>query len=364
MNKRGSIIIIVMLVLSLIGTVTMQLVRRTTVHTHFDVVMRNREKAKMLAMGGLNLAITQLTTRPEEQKHVENGKEKAQDPAIKERRTFLARILPNLNIGQRYALTAEHDGLEGELKLFLMSEDGKININKIFDYKKGEFRKEYQPWLSSLQLGESGVRGEFAKNLAQFLHKRGRPLDDISELLNFDDLQDLPLFYEPPKPLKKDEQPVESLALSDVFTIHSNRRTVEPWLLSNSLCSLFGLRRREDGDAQKRKDAFKKAAEGYTLGMGRDWPGHFNVLQHLYEKELRDLGRMQGLFSKEFDPTVFTVLSSGTVHAVEARLLAVLVKEVVKHKDPEAKQGAKTPDAKPKQQRPTITYRVAKLYWL
>ncbi len=359
MNKRGSIIIIVMLVLSLIATVTMQLVRRTTVHTHFDKVVRNREKAKMLALGGLNLAIAQLTTKPQEESRVERGKEKGEQPVVKERRAFLERVLPLLNTWQTFALDATEDGLAGELKLCLMSEDGKININKIFDYKKGEFRKEYVPWLASLQIGEDNMRGEFAKNLAKFLADRGRPLDDISQLLNFDDLQTLPLYYEPPKPLKQGQEPNGALALSDLFTIHSNRRTVEPWLLSNGMCALFGLRQRSAGDATRRGDAFKKAAQGYKPGMGRNWQENFSILQHIYEKQPQALPRLQELFSKEFDSTVFTVLSSGSVQAVEARLLAVLVKHTIR---PQKEQGEATKPTT--QQRPTTTYRVAKLYWL
>ena len=94
MNKRGSIIIIVLLVLSLIATLTMQLVRRATVHTHFDKVVLNREKAKMLALGGLNLAISQLTVKPDEDK---TKVTKDEDPVVLRRKKMLERILPTLN---------------------------------------------------------------------------------------------------------------------------------------------------------------------------------------------------------------------------------------------------------------------------
>lgn len=356
MNKQGSIVIIVLLVLSLIATLTMQLVRRATVHTHFDKVVLNREKAKMLALGGLNLAIAQLTVKPQEDK-VQVKKD--EDPVVARRKKMLERILPSLNTWQTFELDTTHDGLAGEVKLCLMSEDGKININHIFDFKTGEFRKEYLPWLQGLQLGDkNATKGEFAKNLAKFLKERGRMLDDISQLYALDDVQRLSLYYEPPKPLKKDEEADGAIALSDLFTVNTHRRTVEPWLLSNALCTLFDLRSRQDGDATKRKDGFKKAIDGYKKGMGRNWQENFSVLQHIYEKQPRALPRLVELFSKEFDPTVFTVLSSGTVQTVEARLLAVLVREVVKQKKSQDEQD------KPKTSAPKHTYRVAKLYWL
>lgn len=363
MKKQGSIVIIVLLVLSLIATLTMQLVRRATVHTHFDKVVLSREKAKMLALGGLNLAIAQLTVKQEGDAHVERGKEKGEDPVVLQRKKLLQRVLPTLNTWQKFPLDAMHDGLAGELKLCLMSEDGKININEIFDFKTGEFRKEYQPWLQGLQLGEgSAGRGDFAKNLAKFLKERGRKLDDISQLYALDDVQRLSLYYEPPVPLKQGEGPDGAIALSDLFTVNTRRRTVEPWLLSNALCTLFDLRPRQADDATKRKDAFKKAVDGYKKGMGRNWQENFNIVQHVYEKQPRALPRLAELFSKEFDPTVFTVLSSGTVQTVEARLLAVLVRHVVKPEKTKEERTAATKQTE--QQRPTITYRVAKLYWL
>ena len=371
MKKQGSIVIIVLLVLSLIATPTTQLVRRATVHAHFDKVVLNREKAKMLALGGLNLAISQLTVKPDDDKA---RIEKEEDPVVARRKKLLEKILPALNTWQTYELDAVHDGLAGQIKLCLMCEDGKININEIFDFKTGEFRKEYVPWLQGLQLGEgSGAKGDFAKNLAKFLKERGRKLDDISELYALDDVQRLSLYYQPPAPLKQgdpayakasaDRQPGgEAIALSDLFTVNTHRRSVEPWLLSNALCTLFGVRTRQADDATTRKDAFKKAIGGYKKGLGRNWQENFSVLQHIYESRPRALPRLAELFSKEFDPTVFTVLSSGTVQTVEARVLAVLVREVLKQDKPkDAPVGAIKQNS---QQRPIITYRVAKLYWL
>ena len=356
MKKQGSIVIIVLLVLSLIATLTMQLVRRATVHTHFDKVVLNREKAKMLALGGLNLAIAQLTIKPDDDK-VQVKKD--EDPVVARRKKLLERVLPSLNTWQTFTLDATHDGLAGEVKLCLMSEDGKININEIFNFKTGEFRKEFVPWLQGLQLGEgNGAKGDFAKNLAKFLKERGRKLDDISELYALDDVQRLSLYYTPPVPLKKDEVPDGAIALSDLFTVNTRRRTVEPWLLSNALCTLFDVRPRQADDATKRKDAFKKAIAGYKKGLGRNWQENFSVLQHIYESRPRALPRLAELFSKEFDPTVFTVLSSGIVQTVEARLLAVLVRHVVKQETPKDEQVKQTKST------PQYTYRVAKLYWL
>ena len=137
----------------------------------------------------------------------------------------------------------------------------------------------------------------------------------------------LALFYNPPeRPLKKVSTPERLIALSDLFTIWTSTAAIEPWLLSDVTCLLWGLRRPQWNDDQKLKETFKKAISQFKKDLGTKWSENWNVLAPIYGKT-PNFNVIQKILSQQFDPTVYTVISSGKVHDVQQKLLAVLVKK-------------------------------------
>ena len=140
-NKQNSFVLLFTLsIMTLITALTFQLMRNVFVGTNFDKIMIDREYAEMIALGGIEVAMAQLQIKPPKNKKPDEPL--SEDEKTKGIKTFLKRILPNLNRWQVFELTEQKDGIDGTLKISISSEDGKININKLIDQQKKTIKPE------------------------------------------------------------------------------------------------------------------------------------------------------------------------------------------------------------------------------
>lgn len=390
MKRTGSIVIFALMMLSLIAIVTEQLIRSTIIGTSFIKTMIDREHAEMLALGGINVAIAQLNKglvadKKEEKKDKaakEGREETAEEKKIGEgekgeltaMQKFIYHLLSHLNRWQVFRLSSVHDGIDGEVRICLSSEHGKININEAFDFKKNEFKKEYEAMLKTLEIPGKLPLGEFHKRMVEFLKKRGKKLYDVSELTNISNVEVMDIFYHPPqKPQKRQSaEPNSSIYLNDVFTLWTDDAKLDPLVFSDALCAIFGLRRPRATDPHFMKEEFKKIAAAFKKEWGADWDGNWKFLQPIYGEKPKALEPMKDIFSKSFNSKVYSVLSYGKVNNVEQRVLAI-VKEVEEKpaqekKGAEAKKEQETPE-KPAQEKEAKKekkryFKIIRIYWL
>lgn len=397
MKKRsqGFIIIFALMMVSLIVFLTQQLVNGVLVSSNFVSIVTQREQAKMLALSGIHIATKQLLDldkkpKSKEKEHEEKAasahegdqpgenKDGMADTSKKNPhdKKFFEQILPFLNRWRVFAFDEKRDGFAAELRICLTCEEGKININEAFDFKKQEFKKEYGALLKSLEIKGKLQAGELAEKLQGFLAKRSRKLEDISELAEIPSCKNLDIFHKPPEPPAKKgdpDMPSINLALSDIFTIWTNSQEINPLLFSNGLCAMFTLRQPLATDPEKMRKQFKQFQKHFKPEFARDWDAHWEVLQPLYQKKPPFFKDMQGIFSKEFGPRTYSVISYATVGKVTQRVLAI-VKKVEKKQAPKKsassadEQPQTTPDAKePKEEEdkgPKFEMKVLRLYWV
>ncbi len=282
-NRSGYIMIFTLLIVGAVMMIVTYVGHRGSFYLPFSHMLFAREKAEMLAFGGIQVAIAQLSQVDKENqsssaKATENKTEdKSADTSKKEtgaasEQSFLLRILPTLNRWQEFDLKENVDGVDGQIKICLMCEEGKINLNRIIDFKKNEFKGNDQPARQSPGEGGSGwkaIMQELCKsiekltksdNLFPVLEKIVKDakyeFNDATELITrkeFASFKDT-LFYEPPTQKKRD-----TLYLTDIFTVWSSSEKIEPWLFSDSINALLGLPRVEVDDIKKRKEQ----AEGW-----------------------------------------------------------------------------------------------------
>ena len=138
-----------MLILSIITLLTQQLVRSVFIGYTFSSSQLLANQARTLALGGVQLAISQLDMNNKSDKKDEHKKE---DPKESKLKNFLTRILPNINRWQSFELKDELDGIEGQIDFCISCENGKININKAFDFKKLEFKEDYKKLFKGLEI--------------------------------------------------------------------------------------------------------------------------------------------------------------------------------------------------------------------
>jgi hypothetical protein len=360
-ESAGYILVLTLMILSIGVLLVTQISHRGTVHMYFDQTMIEREKAKQLALGGLELAISQLAAAQPKKEAAEDKKvgpikpEQKKPEAAQEKENenkFIKAIAPVINRWQIFKLKENLDGIDGTVQFAISCEQGKINLNQFFDFKEKKFKGEnekdggakklFQDMYASMKKFTQDK--DLFSSFEKFIRKQEYPFNDATELLEVPEFQkafNINLFYEPPK---KDGEQKTAIYLTDLFTVFSGQHKVQPWFLSNSLLTILGLKKAEQDDIEKRKRQIEQSLKEKNLkDVAQVWD---KQLQPLYGKDFKSLSKeVQQILDPLFEPTTFSVLSYGIIGAITQKIFAII------EKSSSAKKGEK----------PFI---VKKLYWL
>ena len=386
-NKPGYTLVLALMIIALIVVIVSSLADRGSVHTHYLKTMIDRQKAKALAWSGVQIAMSQLAHLSDEPKSKEqdlvldkNGKQKKSD-AGKEKKQELLFLLPVLNKWQTFDLKKQNDGVTGQIKICLSSEEGKLNLNSLFDFKTKKFIGE----SSDKETGKAKQSGNQQKNVAsknskgdakkllqevfkkikkavggkdlfgpfeKFLKARQTRLHDLTELLaikEFELFKDK-IFYEPGAPVHKDEtgKLKQNIYLQDIFTLWSLQKELDPWMLSHSQKILFGLKKKDQLDEKNLQNILKNFSGEIQFPKGWD-----DMLAQVYGTKFDSLPKqMRDALGTKFEPTVLSVLSCGTVGGVTQKLLVILERKKSSRKDSSGKNVA------------SFEFSAKKFYWL
>jgi len=353
-KTRGYILILTLLITATSTVVVTYIFNRGIIYVPFIQIMIDREKAKMITLGSIQIIASQLTYQEKEK--TQSTIEK-QTPSDNEKK-LLARILPTLNRWQTFQLKENIEGVNAQLRICLMCEEGKINLNQIYDFsqhkfygegkKQGDWKKFLQEIFQRIEKTNKGK--DLFISLEKFLRKQQYPLNDLTELLTIKSFAVFKnnLFYKPPSKFDKEKAQIKyPLYLTDIFTISSRKAMIEPWLFSDSINRLFGLKQTKFGDTQQRKQIVNQWLKNFkkTAKWGQDWNTR---LKPVYEKELQSLlPDINSIFSTTFEPKIFSILSYATVGNITQRLFTIV--ERIKS----SQNGQTVYDVK-----------IRKLYWL
>ena len=331
-QQPGFIMVMLLFLLSLAIMLSTQLFNDGMTQTFFARASLERKKARSLAQGGLQLAMSQLSVTL-------TGS--AQQPD-QQSRALLEKILPALNRWQTYELQESVEGIDGSIKLCIMCEEGKLNLNRLYDFKEKKFLAEGQPHdtkklLTSLFAGFKELFGDvdLMTPLEKYLEERGRPLDDVTDLLaikEFGTTFKNNIFYNPPEVVTA-TTPKRLVWLLDIFTVDRVTVALQPWVLSDSWCAILGLTRARVDDIKKREQEVKIWLKEFVASakwVSGDWD---KMLKPLYGKEFSTLPKgSEVAFASQFGVQTFSVLSYGSVGAVSQRMYAIIQRQQVAEK--------------------------------
>ncbi len=324
---QGYIMILTLLIVSASMVIVTYIGHRASYYLPFAHMAFEREQAKMLAISGVQVAIAQLAAVPKKEGKKDNAEGKESQSADNQEKDFLIRILPTLNRWQHFELREDIDGTDGTIDICLMCEEGKINLNRIIDFKKGAFKgTEKAGWKAIMQeickaIERTSKSGDLFAAFEKIVKDLKFPFNDATELITrkeFNFFKDN-LFYRPPTAKKQD-----TIYLTDIFTVWSSSDKLEPWLFSDSINGLFGLPRVEVDDIKKRKEQIDNWIKNFKArsDWAKDWQ---TILMPIYGKELRTLPKnIDSKLSNTFDPHFFSVLVHGKVGEVTQIVYAIL----------------------------------------
>lgn len=331
--------ILLTLMLSAVGiTAVTYLAHRVTVYEPLMYDAVNKEKAAALAFSGIQVALSQLSCQKI-------------DPKVSSDKAMVYMLLPLLGRWQEFSLNEKRDGVQGSIKLCIVSEDGKFDINALYDFKTKKFlgeqekdeEKNYRKIFEKffLKVGTLVRAENLFPAFEAFLKKRDSELIDVTELLTIKEFEPFKksVFYEPEMDKK--------CALLDLFTIWTGKTKLDTWLLSFSMKHSIG-----DVQADFKRpiddESIKKIVDIYApnLKFAQAWE---KIFAPLYGIPLASLSTYaKGVLDIKFGPTAFSVLSYGIVGKTIQKLLAIITLK----KDPSSESD--------------VAYSVVikKLYWL
>lgn len=362
MNKKqnGAVVIIALLMISVLVMITQQLMQSVYVGSRFTKTMMDRERAKTIALSGIQEAIAQLLPEPASTDDQKNKQPTQQSPnqqidSAEEHKQLLKILVPNLNRWQEFTFKEKTEGIDATLKICITCEQGKININEAFDFQKQEFKKPYDNLLSSLEIPNKLAAGDMLKALQEFLTQRKKKLDDISQLSEIKALKDLEIFYKPPLvPTDKKEkaQANKNLTLQDIFTVWTPKPEMHPLLFSDALCALLSLRRPMASDAKNMQGKYEQFFKVYRDDWAANWSENWKNLNPLYNTEKPISKDLEPILAKQFEPSIYSVLSYAKVGNAEQQLLVIIKKKTKKM----------TTGAQSQQKRES--FNIVRVYWL
>lgn len=348
MQQRGYILMLTLMIVSLSVAMLTYITYRAAAYTPFARATIDREKAYQLAVGGVNVACAQLAQEPKKDKKekdegaAESKEASEQEQTEKETPTngdkdhaqsLLKFLLPVKNRWQTFALKKSSDGINATLQICIVSEDGKVDINEIYDFERKKFvgegtqrdaKKMVQALFDRIKSFVGGA--DLFPAFEKFLKDRQYKLHDVTQLLTIKEFEVFKrrVFYEPAE--QKNERGSSEkhpIYLTDIFTVWSGKQTIDPWLLSDSMSTLLELSSNGDRKEQM-SEALKKFKPNLT------WPADWEtIFAPLYGKTFDTLAKdIAAYLNTKFAPTTFCVISLARVGKVTQKVVAILDRHV------------------------------------
>lgn len=340
-QQPGFILLLTFFVLSMaIATVTYLMMSSRSERAIGSLIF-TRERAQDVALGGVELVRRALSHEGD----VEGDKQE------------IGTILRFMNRWRTFALRAETDGIDAVMHLYVACEEGKINVNTMFDAQKKVFVIDEKDSFSRdlwTRIGtifrtkaSMGV-SDFKDFLMRHLKDRKEPLDDVSELFSGEFLTRIPPVFTPMLMSEEKSAADASLPLGvvDILTVSEFMGKLQPLFLSRGMCSLLGFKTLpldDEGREKVVKEVLGKIKLGAPISWAREWD---TLLAPIYGKTFNQIeGHFRWTtFDQHIGARTISVLCYGKMNNKVVGVFALLLRQVEQDK--------------------RVVYHVKKLYWI
>lgn len=333
-QQRGYILFITFSILALCAALISAFMVKGMMHKKLTLVLLEQNELQQFALSTPTLAQSFLAFSADQVTPLQDQKSSEQDLQLDDKKEtedknaavdefpkkLLEKMLPVVNKMQKFNLKELHKDLPVTLNLTFFCESGKININGLYDFKNKKFHHEglvgkdckvFSTWLFdkiAAITGKPSLFGPFVEHLKQ----RKNPFNDVTELLGIKEFTDCfgqAVFYEH---VNKDvilKMSKPQIFLTDIFTVSSEHDTIQPWLLSPSVCVLLDMMqtsmRQEESESKEDKKVDITSFKVQTDWL-KDWD---TLLKQLYGVSFDKIPeQIRSMFATQFSVTVFSVL--------------------------------------------------------
>jgi hypothetical protein len=297
-HKSGYILITTLLLIMTCSAIIARYVYKLSTIRFTSQSFAYKQQASALAIGSIDLAMDMLSF----------PKDKKEEAAHR------TKLLMLMNNWRTFELTEEIDGIDGQIKILIADEQGKISLNGLYDFKDKKWKTKPIDGKKIVDL----VSGRFKDDLknisltdqiSNYLKDRAKPLYDLSQFAKVKELQ------------KFSERPS---FMFDVFSVEEMDTKINPMGLSAGLQKVLGLKISEKIEQKKLAEIISK------IPAQVNWQTQWDVsLASFYGKRYNELPQeIAQLFGTSLDGTVYSVIIQVTVKSAFQQLYAVLTKDL------------------------------------
>jgi len=338
MKQKGYILFITFSMLALCTALVSMFMVKGITHKRLSSALLEQEQLSNFALNSVALGQSYLSFTAED---IKNKDKQAQEepsqkvPPLNTVKALLEKFLLVRDKKQEFKFDEIEKSFPVVINLTFFAESGKININGLYDLVQQKFydegvqgkdRKVFATWLFdkiATITGKPSLLLPFIEHMKQ----RKAPFNDVTELLTIKEFAECfteSIFYGQESINKIKKQKNKKIFLMDIFTVASESDTIQPWLLSPSVCALLDIAQKND-----KNDILEKKEEKTDISSFKsqqDWKKDWDAgLKSLYGISYDQIPEpVRGMLATQFSSTVFSVLSSVLNESMTVQIFAIL----------------------------------------
>ena len=328
-KKPGFITLLVFSILSFCSVLISLYLSHTATYKQLMTSIITKQKADRLATSCSALIESIIVKQPQKQ----DGAQK-KDNEANTNEELMKRLFIFFNKQKMFALTQAHDNLDAQIYLSVSSEQGKINVNSLYDFETKKFIDEGKPsdkkklciWLFAKIATMTNTPTLFPQ-FEKYLALRTTDLNDVTELMSIKEFQTVfenRIFFDFTK------IPNEKIFLCDIFTTCTQQDTINPWLFSYSWCNILDLHPKANLTDEEKNKLFKISQT--SSPWEQNWKSNWQNLQILYNKEYKDLAQeIKTILTPLFELNIFSLLLKANIKETNATVFTIVKLETEKN---------------------------------
>ena len=324
-KKPGYILLILFIILSgCMALITIFFSRSSRYRNLMSEIISN-DKTSRLAISGISIGKAILDPIDKDKNEdVAPQKDEKKDKVDGKNQKIFKSIFPFLQASKKYKLIDQVDGVSAEIEFLFSSENGKLNINSLYNIEDEKFvdegsendRKKFCIWLFD-QIAKITQTESLFEPFFNHIKSRDADLNDVTELLRIKQFEETfknKIFY---KTDPKEEKP---LFLTDLFTVSTDQETINPYLFSESWCTILQLRPKAPGSEEEIKKMIASFKD--KPNWANDWD---DSLSKFYQKDYQDLPKeIKSMLTQECELNIFSLLLSATIGETTSTIFTIL----------------------------------------
>jgi hypothetical protein len=327
-QQRGYILFLTFSMLALCTALVSAFMIKGLTHKKFTQVLLNQEQMQQFTMSVTALAQSFLSfPAPEKQENKKDGQQPVpakpgQEPVDTGfEKKLLEKVLPVVNKTQSFMMKEMEKDFPVVINLTFFSESGKININGLYDLVNKKFydegvqgkdKKVFATWLFDKIAALTG-KPSLLQPFIEHVKQRKTPLNDVTELIAIKEFaacfQDA-IFYDQEQNKQVGDKKIKKLFLTDIFTVASESDTIQPWLLSESVCALLDLQQ-QGGKQQESEKKEDKKIDLSSFKQQADWSKDWDTgVKTMYEVSYDKIPEpVRAMFASQFSANVISIMA-------------------------------------------------------